>query len=667
MERSFTHSGNFYSSTPAATEITYTRSSKSSGRMSYPSSMRRSSSDIIPSSPLGSLSRRQQGDSGFIENIIPGTPPRTTMPSLTSPGGDCPKHPQERLKYYCQLHDELVCADCLAMEQRHQGHVHTRADDLADDYRRSLHSQLQPLQDLHDSVQTALKTMSSRRKEISANGDSVKEGVKTTVTKLHAFIDAREQDLLEEVEKITQQKLKHHDAHQTYLEGLSSELSRIVDAVSQTLSDNSGDILHHHKQLSEWVLEGTRKFQSLPKEVFLPLQGANINFLPDPAAIEACQTIGSVSERQADPLRCYIDETNLSGIVSKQEAVLHLLIHDTDGKPYTSHVRGIKVDFSSTTTNIPVDVTIEQDSSKKHQYNVTFTPCEAGQHVMRIKIGSTPVQNSPLVFNVGAVVHGTLVGDIKGVLQPYGIVVNDHNEVIIVENGKDCVSVFRTDGKNIRTISGKGKQKFNRPRGVTIMDSNYLLVTDDDGLKQCTQEGKHFIPIGKQGAGPLEFSFPCGVAVNRDGKIYVCDTFNCRIQILNPDLSFHQYLGNDHNPPGRLNQPYDIAFNSSGRIFIADYGDDSIKMFSPTGEFIGQITTKANEEPIKNPVSVHVNANNHVFVGEEKTSGLSIYDSSGRYLTMIQAKLTGAYGLATDSQGCVYVSDRSNRRIQIFK
>ena len=100
------------------------------------------------------------------------------MPSLSSPGGDCPKHPQERLKYYCQLHDELVCADCLAMEQRHQGHVHTRADDLADDYRRSLHSQLQPLQDLNDKAQTALKTMSSRRKEISANGDSVKQGIK---------------------------------------------------------------------------------------------------------------------------------------------------------------------------------------------------------------------------------------------------------------------------------------------------------------------------------------------------------------------------------------------------------------------------------------------------------------------------------------------------------
>lgn len=665
MERSLTHSAVF--PPPPHNEgkpFTYVRSSSAASK--YPPVMRRASVDSTPNNSLSPPSGRfKQSDSGFLDNPIP---PLSNMPSLSNTGGECPKHSQERLKYYCQLHDELVCADCLAMEPRHQGHVHTRADDLAENYRASLLSQLQPLQEMNHNSLTALETMTARRKEISANGDVVKEAIKITVSQLHSQLDSREREILSEAEKITQNKLKHHDAHHTYLNSLASELTEVVDKVSQAAGDNSNNIiLSHHKQLSEWVLEGTRKFQSLPKEVFVPLQGPNISFVVDPAVFEVCSTIGTVTERQANALRCFIDEATARNMTVNQETKLHLLVHDNESKPYTSHVKGIKVDISSTTSGAPVDVTIEQDIGRKHQYNIYFMPSDAGQYIIKVKIGNTPVQNSPLVVNVGAVVHGTLLGDIKGVLQPYGITVNDHDDIIVVENGKDCVSIYRPDGKHVRTITGKGKVKFNRPRGVTITSTNQLLVSDDDGLKQCTQEGKHMMAFGKTGDGPLEFSFPCGLAVGSDGKVYICDTFNCRVQVLNPDLSFNQYLVTDMRPPGKLNQPYDIAFNSSGKVFIADYSDHSVKMFTSVGDFIGQITTKNDQDPLKNPVSVHVNINDHVFVAEEKTPGLSVYDSNGKYLTMIPVKSSGAYGISTDSQSCIYISDRTNRRVQIFK
>lgn len=678
MDRSLTYSNGHSSPPNEGKPFSYTRaySSASINHNSTarypPPAMRRASidsSNMAPSSPPSDssfLQRVKQSDSGFLENAIP---PLSNMPSLTSSGGECPKHSQERLKYYCQLHDELVCADCLAMDSKHQGHTHTRADDLADSLRSSLQSQLQPLQEMNNDAQSALETMSARRKEITTNGEAIKEAIKMTFTHLHSQLESREKELLGEAEKTIQVKLQQHDAHQSFLETLSSELKQVVESVTQAASDNSNDIiLCHHKQLSEWVLEGTRKFQSLPKEVFLPLQAPNISFVVDPTVSDGCSTVGTVTERHADPSRCFIDEGTTRNVTVNQETQLHLLVHDKDSKPYSNHVKGIKVEVTSTTPGAsPIDVTIEQDTMKKHQYNISLLPTEAGQYVVKVKIGTTPIKNSPLVINVGAVVHGSLIGDIKGVLQPYGITINDNNEIVVVENGKDCVSIFRSDGKNLRTLSGKGKMKFNRPRGVTITQSNLLLVSDDDGLKQCTQEGKHMIAIGKIGAGPLEFSYPCGLAVSNDGKIYVCDTFNCRIQILNADLSFHQFMGNDLAPPGKLNQPYGVAFNSSGKIFVADYGDHSVKMFTPYGEFLGQITTKNDQDPLKNPVTVHINSNDHVFVGEEKSQGLSVYDSNGKYLTMIPVKASGAYGITTDSQNCVYISDRTNRRIQIFK
>ena len=627
-------------------------------------------SEESPTSFSRGSSGFKQSDSGFLDHAVPPSLSSNASgfaSSLSNAGAECPKHSQEALKYYCQLHDELVCADCLAMEPRHQGHTHTRAEDLASSYRSSLLSQLQPLQEMSLEASGALKSMAARRKEISENEEAVKESIKMAVLQLHRQLDSRERELLDEAEKISKQKLQHHDAHQDHLQRLTTEMQQLVESVSVAANDNTNIILCHHKQLSEWVLESTRKYQSLPKEVFTPLQGPNISFVLDQGVTEMCRAVGSVTERQADPLKCYIDESTIKNITANQDCILRLLVHDKDGKPYSSHVKGIKAEVVATATGVPLEVNIEQDQSKKQQYNISMVPKEAGTYVIKVKIGNTLIQNSPLTINVGSVVHGTLVGDIKGILQPYGITTSHNDDIIVVENGKDCVSIYRSDGKQLKTLSGKGKIKFNRPRGVTITPSNTLLVTDDEGLKQCTLEGKHMTPFGKIGSGPLEFSFPCGLGVGNDGKIYICDTFNHRIQILNIDMSFHQYLGIDGQPPAKLVQPYDIAFDSYGKIFIADYSDHCIKMYSPQGEFLGQITSKGEQEVLKNPVSVHVNKNDHVFVGEEKTSGLSVYDSNGKYLTMIPVRSSGAYGISSDSEGCIYISDRANRRIQIFK
>ena len=625
--------------------------------------MYRSENNTSPS--MDSISSCNHSDSGFLDHIREELD-STTMPTLPPNGGDCPKHPHERLKYYCQLHDELVCADCLAMEVRHQGHKHTRADDLADEYRTSLNAQLQPLHELHQNAQTALKTMATRRKELITNGEDVKGVIKGGIGKLVSILESREQELLEEAEQITTQKIKHHDAHKAYLEGLMTELSKVVDSVAQAANENSNNILYHHKQLSEWVLDATRKFQSLPSEVFVPLQGANMSFMMDPAALEACQRIGSVSERQADPSRCFIHESTTKGLTVSEETMIQLAIYDSDGRPYYNHVKGIKVEVISTASNASLDVKLDQHKSIKNLYNILFTPFEGCEHVLRVKIGSSPVQNSPLVFKVGTIINGEMVGEIKGLLQPYGIAVTDQSEVVIVENGKDCVSVFRKDGKNLRSISGKGNKKLNRPRGVALLPGHFLLISDEDGLKQCTMEGKHVTPIGCQGSGPLEFNTPCGLIVGIDGRIFVCDTFNGRIQVLNPDLSFNSFMGTDIAPPGKLNAPYDIAINSAGMFYIADYSDHMVKIFSSRGDHLGQITSKGSQELLKNPVSVHVNKNDHVFVGEEKATGVSVFDMNGKFLMTVPVRLSGSYGITSDYDGLLYISDRANRRVQIF-
>ncbi len=586
------------------------------------------------------------------------------LSSLSESGADCPKHSHERLKYYCQFHDELVCADCLAMDAKHQGHKHIRAEEIVKDYRLNLKAQVLPLQEVQEKAQVALVGMDQRMKELLSNGTTVKEAIKSYVAKLIAYLESREAVMLDEADRIVSHKMKQHAAHQSYLENIITEITRVLDSATSISNDNSTAILYCYKELSQNLLESTRKFQSLPSEVFLPLQGPNISFFPDHSAEEACQGIGMISERQADPGQSFFDEATTKGFTVNKESVVQLVINDSDGRPYWDHVPGLNVEIISTATNSCLNYLLDQDKVNKNQYNITFTPKDGCEHILKARIGTNPVKNSPIVVLVSTVVDGEIVGEIKGVLQPYGLAITDHHEIVIVENGKDCVTIHNQDGKTLkhRTITGKGNKKLIRPRGVVVRQ-HHLLISDEEGLKQCTMEGKQMSVIGKQGSGDLEFNTPSGMTVGKDGMVYVCDTFNSRIQILDHDLSFQGYMGND----GALKAPYDIAVNSLNMFYIADYSDNVVKIFSKRGEFLGQIETKEHNEHLKNPMSVHVNMKDHVFVGEEKGTGVSVFDTNGKFLMTIPIKVVGCYGISSDKDGHLYICDRANRRIIIYK
>ena len=154
--------------------------------------------------------------------------------------------------------------------------------------------------------------------------------------------------------------------------------------------------------------------------------------------------------------------------------------------------------------------------------------------------------------------------------------------------------------------------------------------------------------LGKQGLGDLEFNTPSGMTVGKDGMVYVCDTFNSRIQILDNDLSFHGYMGYD----GALKAPYDITVNSLNMFYIADYSDHIVKIFSKRGEFLGQIETIMNTMNISRVPCL---------------SGVSVFDANGKFLMTIPIKVVGCYGILSDKDGHLYICDRANRRIIIYK
>jgi hypothetical protein len=171
-----------------------------------------------------------------------------------------------------------------------------------------------------------------------------------------------------------------------------------------------------------------------------------------------------------------------------------------------------------------------------------------------------------------------------------------------------------------------------------------------DGLSQfetCTstcQGGLYGGGGGEFGAG--QFGGPYGVATDSSGDVYVADTGNNRIDEFSAAGAFIKAYGSPGDGAGQLDFPVGIATDPSGDVYVGDVYNARIDEFSAAGAFI-------------------------------KAYGWGVADGMSRFETCTSTcqagiggegagQLAGAYGVATDSSGDVYVTDTGNLRIDEF-
>jgi uncharacterized protein (TIGR03663 family) len=138
--------------------------------------------------------------------------------------------------------------------------------------------------------------------------------------------------------------------------------------------------------------------------------------------------------------------------------------------------------------------------------------------------------------------------------------------------------------------------------------------------------------FGAQGKNPGQFTDPRNVAVGPDGRVYVVDTGNDRIQMFDANGRFIKTWGSTGNGPAQFKEPWGITVDAKGIVYVLDTWNHRVQKFSAEGEYQG---------------------------------GWGAYGSTGGTLGD-QSVLWGPRGIVTDAQGNVYLTDTGNKRVQKF-
>jgi RHS repeat-associated protein len=204
---------------------------------------------------------------------------------------------------------------------------------------------------------------------------------------------------------------------------------------------------------------------------------------------------------------------------------------------------------------------------------------------------------------------------------PHGVAVDTAGNIYIADPGNHCIRKVDTSG-TITTVAGDGTQgysgdggpaaqaKLYNPLGVAVDASGNIYIADM--LNHCIRkvdtsgiittvagDGTQSYSGDGGPAAQAKLDFPCGVAVDASGNIYIADSYNHRVRKVDTSGIITTVSGDgtqgysgDGGPAteAKLCSPCGVAVDASGNIYIADSSNHCIRKVGPPSTFANAMT-----------------------------------------------------------------------------
>jgi len=253
----------------------------------------------------------------------------------------------------------------------------------------------------------------------------------------------------------------------------------------------------------------------------------------------------------------------------------------------------------------------------------------------------------------------------------------DAQDRIYVFQRKDPpVVVFDREGKY---LGAWGSGEVTDPHGLKIVgDTIYTTDRIDSVAKSFTLDGKPLLELGTRGvhsdtgcegapylaeraAGP--FNHPTKMMAHPNGDIYITDGYrNARVHHFTRDGRLVKSWGGPGHGEGQFHLPHSIAFDDDGKLYVADRANKRIQIFSPDGDFLGQWTGMGG------PNDITRGKDGNFYIAEQEDGGNPAYvcvrDAQGAVLARMESR--HVHGVGVDSRGDIYAGLTQNRSVDKF-
>ena len=245
---------------------------------------------------------------------------------------------------------------------------------------------------------------------------------------------------------------------------------------------------------------------------------------------------------------------------------------------------------------------------------------------------------------------------------PSAVAVDSLDRVYVFQRQGPPVVVFDRDGIMLAAWN-RHKDELEDAHHISVGpdDGIYLADRDAHQILKYTPEGEFMMALGNryQAAMQAPFNHPSDTAVAPNGEIYVSDGYgNSCIHRFTPDGEHVSSFGSPGSGPGQFRVPHSVRVAKDGRIYVCDRENNRVQVFTNDGSFLDQWTD------FKSPMGIHIDAGQTVYVTDQ-VPRLSILTLDGQLLARGRTFENG-HNIYSNSRGDLYAVDTANQRVQKF-
>ena len=491
----------------------------------------------------------------------------------------------------------------------HEGHGKKPLQEATDERKTQINSMIRSLKDKVRETQQEVEQFNQKRIAVQSKVTEVKSQVQSCVDQIIAIIEARKQDVFDAVDN---QATKLLESLSQKKEEVEKQLKIIESAIEQT------ETLLKRSSSTE-ILGFSETFDTILQE----------------------QSTKENRDTECIPRFSFTKSEKLINVLNS-EGIGNVKIVLTETKAQQSGAKG-------------------KESSKviagNKGANVHDSPFEPPVQTRRFR--------SVLSFGQ----KGKSVGMLNW---PWGMAVNDRDEIAVTELVNHRVSVFSSDGTHLRSFGREGRKngEFMYPTGIAVDTHGNVVVADNNNqrVQVFDRSGNFLRTFGEKGSSDHQLSNPEGLSINGNGDIIVADNGNKFIKIFSSSGEYLRKFGG----AGTFVSPYHCI--QHGQYFIvSDWGDNSIKIFDLEGTFISKFGKQGNKDgEFKQPCYMSVNKEGLLMVCDDINHRVQVFELNGTLITKFGSsgsqigEFNGPRSIANLSDGRIVVSDMKNNRIQIF-
>jgi DNA-binding beta-propeller fold protein YncE len=261
--------------------------------------------------------------------------------------------------------------------------------------------------------------------------------------------------------------------------------------------------------------------------------------------------------------------------------------------------------------------------------------------------------------------------------EPYGMAVDSKGNLYVADQKVGAIFIFNTETRDVELIKNKTHGHFVRIIGLA-MDDNDRLFVSDPGLRHVLVFNAKHLPEDVITDGLVE---PGGLAIDTENRLlYVADVDQDQVLVYDADtLKVKRRIGtgghkHELTTPGDFARPGGLAVDRDGNLYVADSLNNRIEIFDGDGKFISTFG-KAGDGPgyFSRPKGVAIDGDDHIWVVDGMQDRVQVFNHDAQLLIsfgghgLLPGMFQGVVGITIDKANRVFTSEIFPGRVQQFR